>query len=58
MPGALSFLGLSELVAGNTGSVSDIANAVVAVFAIALGMLVGTALTRDARRVGRTFFTE
>lgn len=58
VPGALSFLGLSELVAGDTGSVSDIANAVVAVFAIALGMLVGTALTRDARRVGRTFFTE
>ena len=58
VPGSLSFLGLSELVAGDTGSVADLANAVVAVFAIALGMLVGTALTRDARRVGRTFFTE
>ena len=58
VPGALSFLGLSELVAGDTGSVTDLANAVVAVFAIALGILVGTALTRDARRVGRTFFTE
>jgi uncharacterized membrane protein YjjP (DUF1212 family) len=58
VPGSLSFLGLSELVSGVAGSVADLANAVVAVFAIALGMLVGTALTRDARRVGRTFFTE
>jgi uncharacterized membrane protein YjjP (DUF1212 family) len=57
VPGALSLLGLSDLVAGDPGAAQEIANAVVAVFGIALGTLVGTALTRDAGRVTRTLFT-
>lgn len=58
VPGSLSFLGLSELVTGSFESAADLAEAVVAVFGIALGMLVGTAVTRDARRVTRTLFTD
>ena len=57
MPGALSLLGLSDLVNGGPEAAQEIANAVVAVFGIALGTLVGSAVTRDAGRVTRTLFT-
>lgn len=57
VPGALSLLGLSDLVNGGPEAAQEIANAVVAVFGIALGTLVGSAVTRDAGRVTRTLFT-
>ncbi|MBD5785264.1 threonine/serine exporter family protein [Cellulosimicrobium terreum] len=57
VPGALSLVGLSDLVSGGPQAAQEIANAVVAVFGIALGVLVGSALTRDAGRVTRTLFT-
>jgi len=57
VPGALSLLGLSDLVSGGEDAAQELANAAIAVFGIALGTLVGNAVTRDASRVTRTLFT-
>lgn len=57
VPGALSLLGLSDLVRGGPEAAQELANAAVAVFGIALGTLVGSGVTRDASRVTRTLFT-
>ncbi|ACQ81724.1 protein of unknown function DUF1212 [Beutenbergia cavernae DSM 12333] len=54
VPGALSFVGVSELAGGNAAGVEDAVQAVIALFSIALGVLFGTALARDARRVTRS----
>ncbi len=53
VPGALGFRGLSELATGGYSGVTDVIDTILALFSIALGVIVGTALTRDARRVGR-----
>ncbi|MDC7123022.1 threonine/serine exporter family protein [Cellulomonas fimi] len=54
VPGALGFRGVSELATGYSFGISDLVDTVLALFSIALGVLVGTAATRDARRVTRT----
>ncbi|WP_426593172.1 threonine/serine ThrE exporter family protein [Cellulomonas sp. McL0617] len=53
LPGALGFRGVSELATGVEAGATDVIDTVLALFSIALGVIVGTALTRDARRVGR-----
>lgn len=54
VPGALGFRGVSEIATGYSFGISDLVDTVLALFSIALGVLVGTAATRDARRVTRT----
>ncbi|WP_051274979.1 threonine/serine exporter ThrE family protein [Cellulomonas sp. URHD0024] len=53
LPGALGFRGVSELATGAPTGVADVIDTSLALFSIALGVIVGTALTRDARRVTR-----
>ena len=53
LPGALGFRGVSELATGVPAGVTDVIDTVLALFSIALGVIVGTALTGDARRVTR-----
>lgn len=51
VPGALGLSGVSELVGTNAGSgLADLLSALLAVVAIALGVLVGSSLTRTAQR--------
>ncbi len=54
VPGALGFVGLTQAADGGPGAAS-LLDAAVAVFSIALGILVGTGLTRDAARVRSTW---
>lgn len=51
VPGALGFRSISELATGQSLGIADLVDTVLALFSIALGVLVGSALTRDARRV-------
>ena len=53
LPGALGFRGVSELATGVPAGVTDVIDTSLALFSIALGVIVGTALTGDARRVTR-----
>jgi uncharacterized membrane protein YjjP (DUF1212 family) len=53
VPGALGFRSISELATGVSLGVADLIDTGLAMFSIALGVLVGTALTRDARHVTR-----
>ena len=53
VPGALGFRGLSELATGEAAGVTDVIDTTLALFSIALGVIVGTALARDARSVTR-----
>jgi uncharacterized membrane protein YjjP (DUF1212 family) len=51
VPGALGFRSISELATGQSLGLADLVDTVLALFSIALGVLVGSALTRDARQV-------
>ena len=51
VPGALGFRGLSEVATGSSVGLADLVDTAIALFSIALGVLVGTALTRDARQM-------
>jgi uncharacterized membrane protein YjjP (DUF1212 family) len=53
VPGALGFRGLSELATGEAAGITDVIDTTLALFSIALGVIVGTALARDARSVTR-----
>jgi uncharacterized membrane protein YjjP (DUF1212 family) len=53
VPGALGFRGVSQLV-GGVGA-QELVNAAISLFAIALGVLVGTSLTRDLLAVRRSW---
>ena len=56
LPGALGFRGVSTLVTGSApGGVADLVLTGIAIFAVALGVLVGQSVTRDARAVNRTW---
>ena len=55
VPGALGLRGLSQLATGL--GAANVTSTVIALFAIALGILVGSSLTRDARTVRRTWRT-
>jgi uncharacterized membrane protein YjjP (DUF1212 family) len=51
VPGALGFQGLSEVATGASVGLADLVDTAIALFSIALGVLVGTSLTRDARQM-------
>jgi uncharacterized membrane protein YjjB (DUF3815 family) len=53
VPGALGFRSISEIAVGSSLGIQDLVATALSLFSIALGVLVGTALTRDARYVGR-----
>lgn len=55
LPGALGFRGVSSLVAGAAGGVQDLVLTGITIFAVAIGVLVGTSVTRDASAVHRTW---
>jgi uncharacterized membrane protein YjjB (DUF3815 family) len=50
VPGALSLTGVSELVGLGSGGLTDLFNAVISIVAIALGVLVGSSLSRSVAR--------
>ncbi len=53
VPGALAFTSLSEIATGVSFGLEDLVSTVLALFSIALGTIVGTALTRDVRHATR-----
>ncbi|RFA14193.1 hypothetical protein B7R22_11390 [Subtercola boreus] len=53
VPGALGFIGISETATESAGSAATIVNTALSLFSIALGILVGTGLTRDFDRARR-----
>ena len=55
VPGALGFAGISGLAGDDPAGAAEVVQTLVALFAIALGVLVGTSLTSDLRRVRRTW---
>ena len=55
LPGALGFRGVSSLTTGAAGGVADLVVTGISIFAVALGVLVGMSVTRDARAVHRTW---
>ena len=55
LPGALGFRGVSSLAAGIAGGATDLVLTGISIFAVALGVLVGTSVTRDARAVSRSW---
>lgn len=55
LPGALGFRGVSSIATGGAGGVSDLVLTGISIFAVALGVLVGTSVTRDARAVSRSW---
>ena len=55
LPGALGFRGVSSLATGIVGGATDLVVTGISIFAVALGVLVGTSVTRDARAVHRSW---
>src|SRR4029077_9037411 len=55
LPGALGFRGVSSLATGAAGGATDLVVTGISIFAVALGVLVGTSVTRDARAVHRSW---
>ena len=55
LPGALGFNGVSSLATGAAGGAQDLVVTGITIFAVALGVLVGTSVTRDASAVHRTW---
>jgi uncharacterized membrane protein YjjP (DUF1212 family) len=55
LPGALGFRGVSGLATGAVGGAADLVVTGISIFAVALGVLVGQSVTRDARAVSRTW---
>ncbi len=55
LPGALGFRGVSGLATGNTGGATDLVVTAISIFAVALGVLLGQSVTRDAQAVSRTW---
>ena len=53
VPGALGLRGISQLAVGL--GATDVVATAISLFAVALGVLVGTSLTRDVQAVGRTW---
>ena len=51
VPGALGFLGVSAAVTGGTGGVNQVLTTAISVFAIAVGILVSSALTNAASTI-------
>lgn len=55
LPGALGFRGVSSLAMGETGGVQDLVITGISIFAVAVGVLVGMSMTRDAGAIRRTW---
>jgi uncharacterized membrane protein YjjB (DUF3815 family) len=55
VPGALGFLGLSAAAEGSTQSVEALVQVVLSMFAIALGMVLGSGVTRDISTARNTW---
>lgn len=55
LPGALGFRAVSGLATGVYGGATDLVVTAISIFAVALGVLVGQSITRDARAVSRTW---
>jgi uncharacterized membrane protein YjjP (DUF1212 family) len=55
LPGALGFRGVSSLAAGSAAGAQDLVLTGITIFAVAIGVLVGTSVTRDANAVHRTW---
>lgn len=55
VPGTLGFIGLTETVAGTAGGGSALIQTIGGVFAIAIGMVVGTGISRDTGAVRRAW---
>lgn len=55
LPGALGFRAVSGLATGGYGGATDLVVTAISIFAVALGVLVGQSITRDARAVSRTW---
>jgi uncharacterized membrane protein YjjP (DUF1212 family) len=55
LPGALGFRGVSGLATGVPSGAADLVVTGISIFAVALGVLVGTSVTRDARAVSRSW---
>lgn len=55
VPGTMGFIGLTETVAGSSGGGSALLQTVGGVFAIAIGMVIGTGISRDTGAVARAW---
>ncbi|WP_458815727.1 threonine/serine exporter family protein [Leucobacter sp. HY1908] len=55
VPGTMGFIGLTETVSGTAGGGSALLQTVAGIFAIAIGMVVGTGLSRDTGAVARAW---
>ncbi|MET0965328.1 MAG: threonine/serine exporter family protein [Nakamurella sp.] len=55
LPGALGFRGVSSLATGTISGATELVVTGISIFAVALGVLVGTSVTRDASAVHRTW---
>lgn len=53
VPGSMGFIGLSEVASGRAGAVSALLETAGSLIAIAIGMMLGAALSRDATAVAR-----
>jgi len=54
VPGALGFIGVSQVATMSQSGIDDLINMGLALFAIALGVLTGTGLTQEARSIQRS----
>jgi uncharacterized membrane protein YjjP (DUF1212 family) len=55
VPGSLGFIGLTEAVSGTAGGTNTLIQTVGAIFAIAIGMVVGTGISRDTGAFARAW---
>lgn len=55
VPGTMGFIGLTETVSGTSGGGSALLQTVGGVFAIAIGMVIGTGISRDTSAVARAW---
>ncbi len=55
LPGALGFRAVSGLATGDYGGATDLVVTGISIFSVALGVLVGQSITRDAQAVSRTW---
>src|SRR5690606_31246470 len=55
VPGSLGFIGLTETVSGTAGGTDTLIQPVGAIFAIAIGMVVGTGISRDTGAFARAW---
>ncbi|MFE7408564.1 threonine/serine exporter ThrE family protein [Isoptericola sp. NPDC057559] len=56
VPGSLGFIGISEVATSGAQAVTELVDMVLALFAIALGIMTGTAVSRQASTLTRTLY--